>query len=232
MFNATGLLRRSFVHRKLEALGANFADGNGAASDFGDPAGEAAGARRLGLADLSPLPRIGFKGAGTAAWLAAQGVAVPEECNQACRQADDSLAGRLAPAEVLLLGDLQGTGTLVHGTSEAWLAGGSARGYPVPRQDSHAWFLVPGARAAEMFAKLCGVDLRPAKFAPNRIAQTLVAGLAAIVVRDDHGGVPAYHLLADSASAEYLWDCLVDAMAEFDGRAVGWSAVRELASRP
>ena len=80
-----------------------------------------------------------------------------------------------------------------------------------------------------MFAKLCGVDLRPAKFPDLAIAQTSVAWLSAIVLRDDRGGTPAYHLLADSAAAAYLWDCLVDAMAEFDGRPAGLAAVRALA---
>jgi sarcosine oxidase subunit gamma len=41
--------------------------------------------------------------------------------------------------------------------------------------------------------------------------------------------VPAFHVLADSASAEYLWGCLLDAMAEFGGTPVGWAAVRQLA---
>ncbi len=38
----------------------------------------------------------------------------------------------------------------------------------------------------------------------------------------------AYHLFADNPSAEYFWDCLLDAMAEFDGRPVGLTALRGL----
>ncbi len=224
--------RRSFVYRKLEAAGATFDEADGSARDFGDAAGEAAAARRLGLADFSLVPRTGFKGAGAAEWLANQGVEVPAESNWARRQADGAVAARLAPAEVLVLGDPAGTGTLVFDLDAAWAADGSPeRGYPVPRRDTHSWFLVGGERSAELFAKLCEVDLRPARFAPGRVAQTVVAGIGAIVVRDDLGGVPAYHLLATSASAEYLWDCLTDAMAEFDGRPIGLSAVRELISQ-
>ncbi len=224
--------RRSFVNRKLEAAGANLfnVDGAAVAADFGDPAREAAAARRLGLADLSPLPRAGFKGAGGADWLAGQGVAVPEECNEARRQADGALVARLGPNEVLLLGGLDGSGALMARLAQAWAAEtpGPPRGYPVPRQDSHAWFLVTGEHAAAMFAKLCAVDLRPEHFAKGRIAQTSVAQISAIVLRDDLAGVPAYHLLANSAAAEYLWDRLIEAMAEFDGRPVGWTAVREM----
>ncbi len=229
MAGATDFVRRSFVYRKLEAAGATFDEADGAARDFGDAPGEAAAARRLGLADLSLVPRAGVKGGGAAEWLARQGLVVPEESNWARRQTDGALAARLAPAEVLVLGDLKGTGTRA---AELAAASVDAEGvYPVPRQDTHAWFLVSGDRSAETFAKLCEVDLRPARFATGRIAQTMVAGLSAIVVRDDMGGVPAYHLLASSASAEYLWDCLIDAMAEFDGRPVGSAAVRDLASQ-
>jgi sarcosine oxidase subunit gamma len=99
----------------------------------------------------------------------------------------------------------------------------------MPRAESHAWFLVTGERAPGMFAKICGVDLRPHRFAIGAIAQTSLAKMSAIVIRADLGEVPAYHVLADSASAEYLWGCLLDAMAEFAGAPVGWAAARQLA---
>ncbi len=99
--------------------------------------------------------------------------------------------------------------------------------YTMPRADSHAWFRIAGRDAARMLAKLCRVDLRPHRFDDLEIAQTIVARLSAIVVRDDIGESLAYHLLADSASALCLWDCLVEAMAEFDGAVVGTGAFGE-----
>jgi sarcosine oxidase subunit gamma len=56
-----------------------------------------------------------------------------------------------------------------------------------------------------------------------------VAKISAILIRDYFGEMPAYHLLTDSASAEYMWGCLVDAMAEFDGQPIGLGALRRLA---
>ena len=53
--------------------------------------------------------------------------------------------------------------------------------------------------AADMFAKLCGVDLSPNRFAEGQVAQTSVARLSAIVIRSDTAGALAFHLLADSA---------------------------------
>jgi sarcosine oxidase subunit gamma len=231
----TDFKRRSFLYRKLRDAGARFGElaGGAVALDYGDPTKEAETARRMGLADLSVLPRTGFKGAGTAEWLAAQGVVLPEESNQAARQADGALAARLAPRELHILGDLEGSGALIERLESAWAAEPlppqSPRGYPVPRRETHAWFLVTGASAAAMFAKICGVDLRPDRFADGRIAQTSVARANAVVIRDDRHGTLAYHLLVDSASADFFWPAVLDAMAEFEGAPVGLGAVQGLA---
>lgn len=224
--------RRSFVYRTLIDSGARFGEISGAAValDFGDPEGEAEAAGRMGLADLSPLPRTGFKGRGTVAWLTEEGVRIPKEPNRAVRQDDGALVARLGETDILILGDLDGSGQLVSRLNGAWPAAvAHRRGYPVPRGEGFCWFLVSGERAADMFAKVSGVDLRPRSFPDLHVAQTQVAGLGAVVIRDNRGPVPACHLLADSASAAYLWDCLMDAMGEFDGRAVGLSALRRLA---
>jgi len=232
----TDYLRRSFCWRKLAAAGARFEDVNGAAvaASYANATDEDDTARRLGLADLSPLPRIGFKGKGTADWLAGQGLVVPAEPNRTAAQPDGSLALRLAQEEIFLLGDLRGQGALGRRLHDAWLAAGtppaSARGFVLPRADTHAWFLVSGERAAEMLAKICGVDLRPEKFENGRIAQTSAAKMGVVIARDDQGGTLAYHLVADSASAEYLWGCVIDAMAEFNGGPVGLKAMQGLAA--
>ena len=226
--------RRSFVHRKLEAAGASFvALGDAAtAADFGDPAAEAAMASQLGLADLSVVARSGFKGGGALDWLAGQGLTVPQESNLAQRQDDGTLLARLAPSEALILGALGDGEARLAALEEAWLAGREAgagpQGYPLPRRDSHAWFRLTGEKWPGTLAKLCAVDLRPAKFAAGAVAPTQAARVGAIVIRDDIADLLAFHLLVDSASAAYLWDCLLDAMAEFGGRPVGLSALKSL----
>ena len=228
--------RRSCIYRVLQQAGARFApiDDAAIASDFGGPAEvEAEQARRMGIADLSVLPRTGFKGAGAVEWLTAQGLAIGPDSNRAYPQPGGELAARLAPTEIFLIDSLAGTGELVRRLNAAWSWGSEKPrrliGYPMPRSESHAWFMVTGSQATAMFAKICGVDLRLHRFTGGAIAQTSVAKMSAIVIRVDLGGVPAFHLLADSASAEYLWTCVLDAMAEFDGAPVGWSALRKLA---
>jgi sarcosine oxidase subunit gamma len=213
--------RRSFVQRKLVGRGARFTEVNGGlvALDYGDP-DESSAAARLGLADLSVLPRIGFKGPKVIPALEAQGVelSVP---NQAVRQSGGGLAAILALTEVLILAPLDGDAGQISSLERGWSLDRAEGCYLVPRQDSHFWFALTGERTGETLAKLCGVDLRLARFADLGVAQTMVARSNCMVIRADLGALPTFHLLGDSASAGYMWDCLLDAMDEFGGRPVG-----------
>lgn len=226
------LPRRSFLYRKLAALGARFAAGNEAAiaASFGGT-DEAAAAHYLGLADLSPLRRVGFKGPGAADWLVAQGLTVPE-VNRCAAQADGARLFRLGANDLMITTDLGATATLPDKLSAAWAAlenpPQSPRGFPMPRQEGFCWFVLTGRHAAAAMAKVCGVDLRPHRFPVGAIAQTSVARLSAVAARDDINGTLAFQLFADSASAEYWWDCILDAMQEFGGRPVGTEALRAL----
>jgi sarcosine oxidase subunit gamma len=228
-------LRRSFIYRKLEEQGAHFEaiNGGAVAMSYGDdPEDEALLARRLGIADLSPLPRTGFKGAGTIEWLQSQDVTIGAESNRGYRQAGGEVALRLSPSEILLIDSIEGSGRFIAKLNQAWSWGTESPrkpiGYPLPRSDSHAWFALSGLYCATMFSKICGIDLRATKFAEGQIAQTSIAKMSGIILRQDFGSVPGFHLLADSASADYLWDCLQDAMNEFDGGPIGLTALREL----
>jgi sarcosine oxidase subunit gamma len=174
-------LRRSPIYRETQAAGAFPQVVNGAAvpMHYGNPDSEADRAQRMAIADLSVLPHTGFKGAGTVEWLQGQGLSIGPDSNMAYRQDDGELAARLAPSEIFLIDSLAATGTLIDKLNAAWSWGMERPrkliGYPMPRQDSHAWFIVTGQAAPEMFAKICGVDLRPHKFASGQIAQTSLA---------------------------------------------------------
>lgn len=224
--NPTDTPRRSFVARELVALGSAFTDIGGFAAPLtcGAPADEeAARARRLGLCDASALARGGYKGWTALDWLREQGVGVPEQNNRASRH-DSALVARLADTEALILGGLDGGCALLDDLGAA-PPGGC---YPGPRADANAAFIISGSDAPAMLAKLCAVDLRPRSFPDLSVAQTSVARLNAIVLRADIADTVAFHCLFDSASALYLWHCLIDAMAEFDGRPVGLAALRQL----
>jgi sarcosine oxidase, subunit gamma len=218
--------RRTPLRRALDDEGVGWsALADAMIADPPDPDGAAS---RLGIADLTPLPRLGFKGRGTIPAMRARGIALEAEANRAYRQPDGSLCLVLAASEVVLLSNLAGEGARFTALEEGYRIEDGEGAYPVPRRDGSAWFAVTGRDAPEMFSKLCGVDLRPQRFEPLRIAQTSVARLNAVVVRADLGGTLAFHVLADSASAAYFLDCLRDGAREFDGRLVGVSVLRDL----
>jgi len=236
----SSLTRRSFFYRILQNAGANFTEVAGAATalDFGNPSGEIETAMRMGLADLSPLPRSGFKGRGTIEWLQGQDLTPPEKSNHAVIQNDGVLAARLSPSEMLLLDDLSGDGQGIARLESTWQVARdaeqegatTARSYLLPRRETHAWLFVSGSCAAMMFAKVCGVDLQPDRFSPGQVAQTSVARANGVVIRQDLGDTLGYHLLIDSASADFFWPAIMDAMNEFEGGPVGLSALRSLAA--
>ena len=222
-------IRRSNLYRVSTALGAVWADVAGFACPvrYGDAADEAGAARVLAIADLTALPRAGYKGWGMAGWAVAQGLDLGAP-NEARAQDDGVLACRLAEGEMLLLADDDARAGAIDRLAAAWTADG-ATCYPVPRADANARIAVTGEKAPEAMAKMCAVDLRPHRFADRRIAQTSVARMNAVVVRNDRGRTYALDLLVDSAAAVYMWECLTDAMAEYGGRAVGLDALRSLA---
>ena len=221
--------RRSPIHRKLRASDAVFGEVAGAALPIRyREGGEEAAAKELGIIDLSTLPRLGFKGKAVLSQMNTEGVTLEFSPNRAFRQKDGTLAAVLAMTEVLLLSPLEGEAPMLEKLGAAWSIETADGAYPLPRRDSHFWFVITGRHVTSMFAKICGVDLRPKSFLNLAIAQTSIARSNAIVIRDDQGETPAYHLLGDSASAGYMWDCLLDAMAEWKGRPVGLNALSVL----
>jgi sarcosine oxidase subunit gamma len=226
MIDPVALPRRSALRRKLQAAGAEWRKLDDiAVADTVD--GTTAG--RIVIADLSPFPRLGFKGRGTVPAMQARGIALEATANRAFRQPDGGLCLVLAPGEVILLSNLNGDGERLAQLEANWRIEDEERTYPLSRRDSHAWLAVAGEALPEMFAKLCAIDLRRDKFADLAIAQTSIAKMSAILTRADMGTTPVFHLLVDSAAALYFCDCLLDAADEFGGRIVGLKALQKLA---
>ena len=228
------LTYRSPVWRYLEDAGAEFADINGyaVATSVGDIGAQKSAARKLAICDLSGLARMGVKGDGVGQWLSAQGLSVPTAPNHAAVQADGSLLAMLARNEGLVLGDIEQRSRIVEQlTNDFQDAADDAdpqTGLVIPRQHSQSWFRISGRDTAIAMAKLCAVDLRRGFFDNLRVAQTSVARLSGIVIRDDIEDNPAIHLLADSASAGYLWECIMDAGAEYGISVIGLTPLQEL----
>jgi sarcosine oxidase subunit gamma len=226
MVEPVAFARRSPLRRRLQAVGATWhALGDAAVADT---VSEAAAPAAITIVDLSPLPRLGFKGRGTVAAMQRRGITLEATPNLAFRQADGGLSLVLGAGEVLLLSGLDGGGEKLVQLEADWRIEDDERTYPIPRRDSHAWLAVAGAGLPQMFAKLCAVDLSHDKFADLAIAQTSIAKMSAILVRADAGASPVFHLLVDSGAALYFCDCLLDAADEFGGRIGGLKTLQKL----
>ena len=227
---ATNALRRSQLYRRHIAMDAEFVTlgDSVVVSRYGpleqEQEQDLTQAQHLGLVDLSTLPRAGFKGAGTPDWATSIAIDLPTEPNRAVLQSDGTLVARLSQSELLLASNLDGLSECIANADQAALPG---RVYSLPRSDSHSWLVLCGSQAAETLAKVCGVDLRPHKFADGEIAQTSIAKINGVIVRNDLGETLSYCIFSDSSSVEFLWDSLLDAMAEFEGAAVGIQALRD-----
>lgn len=226
----TRFTRRSQLYRRHCSANASFEEVAGAAvvCRYAGTDEEVRLASHLAIADLSTLPRAGFKGAGAPGWLEAQGVQLPKRANQTRRTADGGLIARLSSTEFLVLADLATKSTLASSLQEKLSLEVPHGVYSLPRGDSHCCLAISGACAAATLAKLCGVDLRAHKFGEREIAQTSLARSNAIILRSDFATTPGFFILSDVSVTEYLWDALLDAMLEFDGQPVGIAALRAL----
>jgi sarcosine oxidase subunit gamma len=229
-------MRRSQLYRRhinnnalFKKTGSNFVVSH--YNNGSDQRTELEQARSMAICDLSTLPRAGFKGAGAPSWAENQGIKLPHSANSSIVQPDGCLVAKLSDQELLILSDIFAKSHQVAALKEQSTRDhleNDTQTYLLPRGDSHCWLAVTGDQAAEMFSKVCGVDLRPHKFALGNIAQTSVAKISAVVIRQDLGGTLSYYILCDISATEFLWDCLLDAMQEYAGSPVGIGALEAL----
>jgi heterotetrameric sarcosine oxidase gamma subunit len=83
---------------------------------------------------------------------------------------------------------------------------------------------ITGARAPDLLAKVCGVDLSKEVTPDGAAFRSSVAKLVTDVVRDDQDGVRSYLLHCERSSGQYLFDALIDAGDEFGIEVEGFVA--------
>ena len=212
--------KRSFVYRQLSD--AEFTEVAGAAQAADMKNGHSQ-ALKAGILDLSVLPRTGFRGLNAASHLQAADLPVPAKPNQASVTDNGELVLRLSQKEFWVLGAVADQGAGVDAVNQRGLPEKDC--YALYNQDSHAWLTLTGAHLPAIMAKVCGVDLRAEAFPVGSIAQTSAARINVVVVHHQINEIPCFSILCDSAAAEYLWESLLDAMAEFGGEVIGSNAL-------
>ena len=172
------------------------------------------------LIDLTPLPRIGIKGASHDQWLRQLGYSADQQPNIARVQPDGTLIARLSATELIWLNNP------LSPVKPTEILEPSVECFHIPRHDSHAELLLAGENANTVLAKLCAVDMEPSNFANYTVAQTSVARTGAIVIRTDIHNTLGYRLLVDSSGIRNFWHYLLDAVHEFAGRPSGIQDLR------
>ena len=180
-------------------------------------------AKRSGLVDVSTIARTGFRGKNAEKHLTKLGYPIPEKPNKVKTCENGELILRLSMNEFWVIGSLKDQGFSIN---ELITKSTPSEGcYPLYCQNSHAWFIMSGIHLSEAMSKVCGVDLREVNFPEGSIAQTSIARVNAIIVHHTINGESVFSILSDSASAEYLWESLLDATSEFSGKVVGYKSL-------
>ena len=212
---------RSLIQRTFEKY-----DAYGAGKYFLTTPNQQEQLKSCGLIDLTHLSRVGFRGADAALYLQREGYRTPDVPNTVLEQEDNSFVGRLSATEYLLLGSLKDFGDKIAALESNWQMNEYIN-YLLPRQDSHAWIMLTGEYVSAIMAKLCGVDLSPEEFEPGHIVQTSVARINAIVLNVSDEVCPKFSILCDRSASLYLWEVLLDAMDEFNGKVIGVNTLLE-----
>ena len=225
-------LRRSAIHHHHVALGARFAQQAGWewAESFGNPEEEQRRARSgVVLVDLSPLGKLLIRGTGVAAWVG-PGVGVGQVVAwvrvpgaRLCRLSHEDALVLTAPDEA--------PPQVVPALDRSIAAVGAGCLQVVDLTSARTGIGLVGPRSRDLLVKLTALDVDAERLSDARCAQTALAKVAALVVRQDVGGVPAYEVYVARDFGEYVWDAVLDAGAEFDIAPCGGAAYTRLGAR-
>ncbi|WP_043289030.1 hypothetical protein [Paraburkholderia oxyphila] len=188
-------------------------------------ANDDARARSAGIADVSHLSRMGFKGQGVAAWLADQGLPLLRQPNTWAPLASGGLIARLGLTEYLIEDGLSGRASAKLAHREPAL-----RVYPVLRQDLA--LVLCGEAIDELLLQTCNVNFRALDLATRPVVLTSMAGVAVTVLPGERLGRPYYRVWADGTYGVYLWETLGGIAAELGGGPVGLAVIDEIDQAP
>ena len=174
---------------------------------------------RLGICDLSALPRIGLKGPGAADWLSARGVTAPDQPNTWSALEGGGAVARLARTEFLVEDGFSGK-TVARLAPD--LKPGSPGVYPVPRQDCA--LALTGELVNELLVQTCNVDFTAQTRDARVVTLTLMVGVSVTVLQQRLAGTDCWRLWCDGTSGPYLWETLTGIAAELGGGAVGFAS--------
>lgn len=171
----------------------------------------------VAIGDLSHRRRIGVKGPGAAAALAALGLATPAQPNSWCRTAD-AIVARLGLTEYLIEDSAGGDAV-----SRVQALPDTAGVYPVPRFDAE--LVVAGPQAVDLFRQTCAVDLSTLDAAGGALALTSMVGVGVTVAAVMTPAGVTYRIWCDGTYGGYLWQTLCEVAEDMGGGWIGYETL-------
>ncbi len=178
-------------------------------------------ARRSGadprLMDCTPLAKVLVLASTDGEVARALGVPY----GRAARDEHGTIVVGSGPGEWLLLAQ-PGASATVAGRVEEMPDEGVVSVFDVTH--GRALMRITSTRAADLLAKVCGIDLSEEITPDGAAFRSSVAKLVTDVVRDDRDGERSYLLHCERSSGQYLFDALIDAGDEFGIEVEGFVA--------
>lgn len=205
-------LRLSPIYDSLQQLGGTWREINGMQVMYSLP-DDKVNAARLGIADLSFLPRFGVKGIGAEAWLATQSIPIPDRPNSWYPLASEGIIARLGTSEFLIEDS-----TIAPQLTKACKSAPD-KVYPVLRQDLAIALI--GTKVNELLLQTCSFNFQALSIAERPVILTSMVGVNVTVIQCDRQGLPVYRIWCDCTFGEYLWQTLLAIARELGGSAIG-----------
>lgn len=205
-------LRHSPIYNSLQQLGGVWHDINGMRTLYALPDDEI-NAARLGIADLSFLPRFGVKGAIAASWLNNQSIPIPDRPNSWYPLSEGGIIARLGMTE-FLIEDTCIAPQLIKDCKSP-----PDKVYPVLRQDLAIALI--GTEVNELLLQTCSFNFQSLSIANRSVILTSIAGVNVTVIQCDRNGQPFYKIWCDGTFGTYLWQTLIAIARELGGGAIG-----------
>ena len=183
---------------------------------FAEPEIEAEGVRQgVGLQDVSAIGKLDLKGKDVGQLL---GGLAPQNHLSILRLTPEhalllTAPGRQGPVAEALLHALSQRPCCAHLTDVT---------------SALSAFALVGPRAREVLVRLTSLDLRPRALPDGGSIQGGLATIHVVILRQDWGRLPAYHLLVQREVGEYSWDVIRQAGARLGLVPFGLAAERRL----
>ena len=227
MANSWIPIKRSPVHYKLEKMGAvleNISQWQ-CVERFSDPNQEIKMVKSgVGLLDLSFAGKWELKGKDLEEFLKSNLDQPSPNPGTAILTGSDCLI-RITQNHALLITQQEDNSSLLKLITTKFK---SSCFQPIDRSNGLGQFLLCGPQARTVLSKLTSLDLREDYFANLCCACVPMAAIPTTIVHRNLNTLPSYQIVFNSESGEYLWDCIMEAGAEFDIGPFGLTALRLL----